>query len=224
MTVRVGITVGHCVDGQHHVVAQIVGAARRRFHTDARRDARQDDLGRAALAQVIVQGGAKERAPSLFGDDVIVGAPLQFGTSSAQSAGRENLGLPESVRPGAPPVTLTRTTGRPCSRKARASRATRSTISAAGCTVGRPTMPFCRSITIKAATESSCVSGMVFLSVGALADRFPLAVLSSVVTTFRCGFINRHGKSSTPQKAVARFHRRAQARASQPASSVPRQS
>ena len=65
MTVRVGVPVRHRIHDQHHVVAEIVGAARRRFHADARRDACQDDLGYAALAQILVQRRAEERAPAL---------------------------------------------------------------------------------------------------------------------------------------------------------------
>ena len=50
MTVLVRIPVRHRIHDKSHVVAQIVGAARRRFHAATRRDARQDDLGYAALA------------------------------------------------------------------------------------------------------------------------------------------------------------------------------
>jgi len=63
MTVRVGIPVRHRIYDKRHVIAQIVGAARRRFHTGTGRDARQDNLGYAALAQVIVQSCAKESRP-----------------------------------------------------------------------------------------------------------------------------------------------------------------
>jgi hypothetical protein len=52
------------------------------------------------------------------------------------------------------------------SRKARACWAERSTISAAGGTVGKTTMPFCRSITVKAGLVSSLVRGMIFLPTG----------------------------------------------------------
>lgn len=71
-----------------------------------------------------------------------VGCRSSSGTSSAQSAGGVPPGRPASVRPGAPPVTLTSTTGRSRSRKAAASRAERSTISAAGWAVGSAVMPF----------------------------------------------------------------------------------
>jgi hypothetical protein len=40
--VHVGIPVCHRIHDQRHVVAQVVGAASRRFHADTRRDARQD--------------------------------------------------------------------------------------------------------------------------------------------------------------------------------------
>ena len=126
-----------------------------RFHADARRDARQHDLGYAALAQVIVQC-AQERAPPLLGDLVIVGVLLQFRNKLGPIGRKRKLGRPASVRPGAAPVTLTRTTGRPRSRKARASWAARSTISPAGCTVGKPTTPFCRSITTRRSVVEFC--------------------------------------------------------------------
>ena len=56
----------------------IVGAARRRLHAGAGRDAGHEDLGYAALAQVIIQRCADERAHSLLADEVIVGMLLQF--------------------------------------------------------------------------------------------------------------------------------------------------
>src|SRR5882724_4302217 len=55
MTVRVSVTVGHRIHDQHHVVAVVVCAARRRFHAATGRDARQEDLGYATLTQVIMQ-------------------------------------------------------------------------------------------------------------------------------------------------------------------------
>src|SRR5580658_955260 len=79
---------------------------------------------------------------------------------SVQSGGNENLGAPASVRPGARPDALTKTTGRACSRNARASCAVRAMIPPIGCTVGIPTTPFCRSITTRAGMVSRCVSGI----------------------------------------------------------------
>ncbi len=65
------------------------------------------------------------------------------------------------MRPGAPPVTLTSTTGRPRRRNASARVADRSTISLVGWTVGASTVPFRRSMTTSAALGSIVVSGIV---------------------------------------------------------------
>ncbi len=150
------------IDDDDNVVAVVVGAARGGFDAGAGRYAGDEDLGDAALAEVLVERCADERARCLLADEVVFGLLLQIGTSSVQPSGKEKFRVPTSVRPSAGAVTLTRTTVWPRRRKARARRADRSTISAAGCAVGRLRIPFCRSITIRAALISSVVRGMVF--------------------------------------------------------------
>src|SRR5664280_133113 len=71
--------------------------------------------------------------------------------------------LPRSVRPGAPPVTLTSTTRRPRQRNSSARRADRSTIIPVGWTVGTSTIPLCRSITISAGLASNVVNATASL-------------------------------------------------------------
>src|ERR1700722_4312942 len=68
-----------------------------------------------------------------------------------------------SVRPGAPPSTLMRTTGRSWLRNASASRAAWLTTSAIGCAVARSTMPFCKSTTSRAGLASSALIVMLLL-------------------------------------------------------------
>jgi hypothetical protein len=68
------------------------------------------------------------------------------------------------VRPGAQAATLTRTTGRPRWRNASASPAERATISCRGCAVGKPVVPFCKSMVTSAATGSSLVRGIMNVS------------------------------------------------------------
>src|SRR5699024_5179032 len=71
------------------------------------------------------------------------------------------------VRPGAPPSTVTRTTGSPRARNASASRPAFFATTSVGWTVGSPRMPFCRSTTTSAVLGSSVVTGMaVLLGVG----------------------------------------------------------
>jgi hypothetical protein len=49
--------------------AQFKASARLRSHADTRGNASQDDLGHAALAQVVMQRRAKKGTPTLLGDD-----------------------------------------------------------------------------------------------------------------------------------------------------------
>src|SRR5580692_10900992 len=78
MAVVVGVKVGHRIDDKYDVVTEIESATCCRFNTNARSDARQDNLGYAALTQVIIQRSADECAPSLLADGVVLGMPLQF--------------------------------------------------------------------------------------------------------------------------------------------------
>src|SRR6202162_2953892 len=79
MTVRFCVAVCHRIYGKHDVITQIVGAAGRRFHTQARCNSRQEHLSYAALAQGIIQGRADECAYSLLAHDVVARLLLQFG-------------------------------------------------------------------------------------------------------------------------------------------------
>jgi hypothetical protein len=58
-------------------------------------------------------------------------------------------------------------------------------ISPAGCTVRKLTMPFCRSITIKAAVVSSFVIGMVSFRLGGVDDRAGFRSSSQLACFFR---------------------------------------
>src|SRR5579862_1337766 len=89
------------------------------------------------------------------------GCPASSGTISAQPAGRSPPAGACSVRPGAPPVTLTSTTGRSCRRNDSASTAARFTTSPIGCTVGNPIRPRCRSTTTSAVFGSRVVTGTI---------------------------------------------------------------
>ena len=73
MTVCMGVPVRHRIHDKRHVVAEIVGAARRRFHSATRRDARQNDLGCTALTICAWQG-----TEPVLGHDVVVRMLLQF--------------------------------------------------------------------------------------------------------------------------------------------------
>jgi hypothetical protein len=63
VAMRVGIAVGHRVDGKSHVVSKIEGATSGGFDANAGRDSRQNDLGRAAVAEVLIEIGAR-KAPN----------------------------------------------------------------------------------------------------------------------------------------------------------------
>ena len=88
----VGIAVRHRIHDERHVITQIVSAARRRFHAGTRRNACQDDLRYATLAQDIIQASAQERAPSLLRDRVIAGLLLQFGNKLGPIGRKRKLG------------------------------------------------------------------------------------------------------------------------------------
>src|SRR5580704_15524322 len=88
------------------------------------------------------------------------GCGSSSGTRSSQSGPGVKLIGPASVRPGAPPATLTRTTGQPFFRNARARRPAFSRTGADGCAIGNDRIPFCRSMITSAVLTSNVVSGM----------------------------------------------------------------
>ena len=73
MTMRVGIPVRHRIHDQNHVVAQIVGTARGRFHAGTRRNTRQEDLTHSPSSQFIIQRCGEKCAHSLFANSEIAG-------------------------------------------------------------------------------------------------------------------------------------------------------
>ena len=77
-TVGVGVAVGHGIHDQHDVAAIVVSAACCRFNPEAGCYAREENLGHAALSQVLMQIRADECAWSLFADQMIVWVLLQF--------------------------------------------------------------------------------------------------------------------------------------------------
>ena len=79
MAVSIGVAVGHRICRKDDVIAEVVSIARSRFHAGAGGNASQDDLGHIALAELVVQRCAKERANALFGNEVVAGMLLQFG-------------------------------------------------------------------------------------------------------------------------------------------------
>ena len=58
MAVCFGISVRHRIHHKDDVITVVVSTACRRFYASTRRDSRQNDLGYAALAQVIIQRSA----------------------------------------------------------------------------------------------------------------------------------------------------------------------
>ena len=67
---RLGTVVGHGIDGEGNVQAQIIGLARRPLHARARRHAGNDDLGHTAFVQPGGQVGAGKGAPAVLGQDM----------------------------------------------------------------------------------------------------------------------------------------------------------
>jgi hypothetical protein len=163
VTVGFGVEVGHGVDDQHDVVSVVVSTACGRFHADACGYSGEEYLSDSALAQVFVEGCADEGADALLGDEVVAGVLFEFGNELGP-IGRECEVAGSAVgTPWSPGGDVDEDDGEVRSRKARASRAERATISPVGCAAGRPTIPFCRSMTMRAAVGSSVVRGMDFL-------------------------------------------------------------
>lgn len=77
-TVGVGIAVGHGFQDQDDVVAVVLGAACGRFHAEAGCYSRDENLGHAALSQVLMQIRADKRARSPLVDNMIVCMLMQF--------------------------------------------------------------------------------------------------------------------------------------------------
>ena len=107
-----------------------------------------------------MQVGIDEGATAALADEDVGGLGVELGDEFGPVVGKAKLGRGASVRPGAGATTLTRTTGRSRLRKAAASWAERVTISEDGVAVGMVTMPFWRSMTMRAAWGSSCERGM----------------------------------------------------------------
>ena len=138
VVVRLGAHVGHGVDGERDVEARFIGLARGRLDAGAGGDAGDHHLGDALRLSNGFEIGAGERAPGPLGHHDVAGLLVQFG-DEVGPAGRTRSRMRRgcSVRPGAPPATLTSTTGRSRSRKASASARARSTTSPIGWTAGK---------------------------------------------------------------------------------------
>ena len=93
--------------------------ARGGLDADAGGNANQYHLRDALLAQIRFEVGVRERAPGALGHQMIRRLLIQFG-HEVRKAGGEVAGRTRTVPrgPGAPPATLTSTTGRPWRRNA----------------------------------------------------------------------------------------------------------
>lgn len=152
--------------GEDDVVTVFMSRARGGLDADTGRDTGQHDLGHPAVAQVGVEGGLVERAPPLLRDPIVIGLCAELVGEIGPVRGGVTGGRLASVSPGAPPATVTSTTGKPRRRQAVARRAARCTISATGCAAGMPSTPFWRSITTSAGCVSSVVSAIIVLFLG----------------------------------------------------------
>jgi len=165
----VGAAIRHGVERKRDVEAKLVSMTRGGLDAGAGGDAGDHHLDDIKPLEMLLEIGVGEGTPGALGYQVV--CRLSSGTSSVQSGGNSPSARDCSERPGAPPSTLIRTTGRSWRRNASANLAALVTTSAIGCAVGTPTMPFCKSTTSSAVFVSSLL--MVTCSLSMVENQAP---------------------------------------------------
>ncbi len=80
--------VRHCIENKCDVVAEVIGAARRRFDSDTCCDSGEHDLRHSLPLQVIVQRSAVESSPAFFRHFMMAGYCLEFGNKFGPVRGK----------------------------------------------------------------------------------------------------------------------------------------
>ena len=109
---RFGAHIGHGIESQGDVESLLIRLAGRGFDAGSGCDAGDNHLRDSVGLQLRLQIGTRKRAPSPLGHDDIAVWRSSSGIRSLNPSGNVEKRRGCSVRPGALPATLTRTTGR----------------------------------------------------------------------------------------------------------------